>query len=80
MKKIRVSSNDIYLSNEDIFIRLNGEWILTKAIYSDSLGLYIRNNHTRWICECYYNNYGGDATCKRRDEITGKFCGKPRPW
>ncbi len=84
MQKFYVEPSQIALEHQGIFAFVEGQWIPVTEIHSDTNGRYVayaRKIHpARWICECFYNNYGGDATCKRWDEISRTFCGKPRPW
>jgi hypothetical protein len=85
LEKICVEPSQIVFADQGIFAYVEGQWISVMQIRSDAYGGYIayakRKIHpTRWICECYYNNYAGDETCQRWDEISRRFCGKPRPW
>lgn len=83
--KIYVEPSQLSFTTHEMFAYLDGGWALVSAIHADSLGLYIavaNYPYTRWICRapgCGYNNYVGDTTCQKRNEITGRLCGSPRP-
>lgn len=82
-QKVYLESSQLAIVDREILAFVEGQWISVNAVYSDPLGLYVAYSkypRTRWTCrECGYNNYGGDETCQKVDEITGKKCGKPRP-
>ena len=80
-EKIYLEPSQVAFADRGIFIFIAGEWIPVDSIHSDARGLYVASKYprSRWICSCGYNNYGGDDTCQRVDEINGKKCGRPRP-
>lgn len=80
-EKIYIETSQLSFEGHHMFACIKGEWIAIRALYWDEDGLYIHNYpYTRWICRgCGFNNYGGDTTCQRKDQMTGKKCGYPRP-
>lgn len=82
IQKIYIKPSQFTFTDEGMFAYVESEWIPVSSLYSDAEGVYLAYSKypwMRWICTCGYNNYGGDQTCQRRDEINGKLCGRPRP-
>lgn len=82
-QKVYVEPFQVAIVDREILVYLEGAWTPVNAIYSDIQGLYVAYSkypRSRWTCRtCGYNNYGGDTTCQKVDEITGKKCGASRP-
>ena len=76
-EKIRISSKDVHLTDQGIFVYVKGEWIPLQALSSDSKGLYYRlgyqdrHNGVSWRCNvCKAWNFLSDNACRE--------CGRSR--
>lgn len=70
-EKVYVSSEQIAVVQEGIFVNIDDRWVQTKALHSDRLGLYLTNETTvslDWICPlCGHVNGVWYSVCQNSD-------------
>jgi hypothetical protein len=73
-EKTYISPEQVNISNDGIFVNINGGWVKTSCIQCDTEGLYfndIQQEYAEWICSrCGAENNGFNKICKN--------CGAPR--
>lgn len=65
-EKIHVQPNQVYFSQNAIYVNLNNEWVPTEAIHVDAQGLYVTDNAIGdWKCpKCYHQNKWYHSRCQ----------------
>ncbi len=62
--KVYVKPENVMFDKDDIYVRLNQNWVQTNALYSDAAGLYMIDSQGAWTCgRCNYYNTSNDWTC-----------------
>lgn len=82
--RIYLDASELMLADQEMYARIQGEWVQINAVYKDPSGYYVNMkknpNVDQWWCpDCNFCNYGWSRTCQRLYG-NGEKCGYPRPW
>jgi len=70
-QKKYIKSHDVSIFNDQILVRLDGQWVHATELRSDENGLYLTKSVGLWYCKnCGWHN---------EDVPNCHQCGKPRP-